>query len=76
MPTEVQITNRNAMITKRVTASLQDSDTGAPVLDVVIGPGEAVIVPLLTSMTLVVTLCPSRPEDEEETAELSRDAAE
>lgn len=65
MPTEIQITNRNAIIAKRVTATLQDSDTGDAVLDVVIGPGQHVIVPLLTSMTLVVALSPAESEDNE-----------
>lgn len=56
MPAEIQITNRNAVTPKRVTATLRDSDSGEVMLDFLIGPGEAVIVPMLTTMTLTVTL--------------------
>lgn len=55
MSTQIQITNRNALTRKRVTASLQDADTGDTVLDFVIGPGEAVIVPMMKTMNLVVS---------------------
>lgn len=54
MPTEVQITNRNSLATKRVTAKLQD-DHGESVLEFVIRPGENAIIPVMTSMSILVT---------------------
>ncbi len=52
---EIQITNRNALSSNPVTASLQDVESGDTVLDFVIGPGQAVIVPILNTMNLVVS---------------------
>lgn len=56
MPAEVQITNRNSLSSKRLTARLQDSDSGDAVLDFIIGPGEAAIIPIMNTMTLVVNI--------------------
>ncbi|MBW7850649.1 MAG: hypothetical protein H3C38_09155 [Rhodospirillales bacterium] len=55
MPTEIQITNRNPLTTKRVTAKLQDEDLDDPFMEFVISPGEAVIIPIKNGMTLLVS---------------------
>lgn len=64
MTTEVQITNRNTIVPRRLTATLTDIDTGDTVLGFVLGPGEAVIIPLLTTMNVVVSLPPAEDEPE------------
>jgi len=58
MPTEIQITNRNALTTKKICAKLVDGET-TPLLEFVIGPGEAVIIPM--DGNLVLTLAEDEP---------------
>lgn len=53
MPTEIQITNRNPLTTKKVCARLTDDDT-TPLLEFIIGPGEAVIIPMQGNLVLTL----------------------
>ncbi len=62
MPTEVQITNRNTLTPQRMMATLQDVDTGDSVLDFVIGPGEAVIIPMMKTMNVIVSVDQPGPD--------------
>lgn len=66
MSTEIQITNRNSLTTKRVLAKLQDSDDDDPFMEFIIRPGEAVIIPITHGMTLLVAEeTPTEPLQEE-----------
>lgn len=54
MATQIQITNRSAEPDRRVTAALTASDGTETLVEFVLRPGEAVIVPLPDGMRVAV----------------------
>lgn len=54
MPTEIQIVNRSPVLTKKIVAKLHNTETGDSILEFIVGPGEAVNVPIGIGMAVLV----------------------